>query len=93
MVRSQIAPIVPAPGDGPSPHHFMELQLPSTITITIAEKQEVAERYRGIIHTLIAERAFNIKNGYVNLHFDENGTLHSIEVHKKLWRRKKVKLT
>lgn len=47
------------------------------------------ERCRVIVHTLFQQGVLNIKNGSAILHFDYEGILQEIEIHKKQWRRNK----
>lgn len=51
------------------------------------------ERCRLIVHTLFQQGVLNVKNGSVILHFDHEGVLQEIEVHKKQWRRNKPPLS
>lgn len=49
---------------------------------------EQTERYREVIHLLIASGALNIRNGKTILHWDQNA-LQGIETDVQLWRRGK----
>lgn len=44
-------------------------------------------RIKKIIHTLIEQGVFTIRNGNATLHFDETGDLGSIEMHFKKWKK------
>ena len=61
-----------------------------TITINLeGVSLEETEKCRLVIHTLITQGLFSIRNGSMNLHFDHEGTLQEIEVHVKKWRKNK----
>jgi|TARA_Y100000034_G_scaffold33382_1_gene40929 hypothetical protein len=47
------------------------------------------ERLRKIIHTLISQGVFNIKNGNAVLSFDDEGSLAAIELNIKKWKKGK----
>lgn len=57
-------------------------------TLEGVEQNEI-ERYRELIHTLILQGAFNVKNGKVTLHYDHEGELQEIEFNIKRWRKNK----
>lgn len=64
-----------------------------TITINLEGVSfEETEKCRRVLHTLISQGLFNIRNGSMNLHFDFEGTLQEIEVHLKKWKKNKPDL-
>lgn len=64
--------------------------LPASITIQFGERRfEEIERYRDIIHNLLASGGLDVKRGYTELHFDENGILQNVQVHVALWKRRR----